>query len=103
MKDAEALLKQGDYVQASEKLWGAAAQSVKALAAKRDVELLTHTSIFQFVTKLHKENPKLELAEDFHIASSLHTNFYEDWLTPVMVRIGAKRIKAFVEKIAKLE
>lgn len=103
LKDAESLLAKHDYVQASEKLWGAAAQSVKSLAAKRGVQLLTHTSIFQFVTKLHKEHPGLGLAEDFHIASSLHTNFYEDWLTPEMVRVGADRVKAFVEKISKLE
>lgn len=103
LRDADALLVKGDYVQASEKFWGAAAQSVKTIAAKRGVQLLTHTNIFQFVTKLHKEHPRLALAEDFHIASSLHTNFYEDWLTPEMVRIGAKRVKAFVEKISKLE
>jgi len=103
LKEAEDLLAKGDYVQASEKFWGAAAQSVKAVAARRDVELLTHTSIFEFVSKLHKKHPELKLAEDFHIASSLHTNFYEDWLPAEMVKVGAARVKALVEKLMNLK
>lgn len=35
LKDAKALLDKQDYVQASEKLWGAAAQVIKAIALKR--------------------------------------------------------------------
>jgi hypothetical protein len=34
LKEAEALLEEGDYVQASEKFWGVAAGIVKAVAAK---------------------------------------------------------------------
>ena len=39
LREAEELLTRGDYVQASEKAWGAAAQMVKAIAAKRGKEL----------------------------------------------------------------
>jgi len=35
LKDAKTLLEKRDYVQASEKLWGAAAQIVKAIALAR--------------------------------------------------------------------
>jgi hypothetical protein len=38
LKDAGGFLDKGDYVQASEKGWGAASQMVKALAARRGVE-----------------------------------------------------------------
>lgn len=34
LKDADALLQKGDYVQASEKLWGAAAEIVKPVALR---------------------------------------------------------------------
>ena len=44
MKDAEEFLAKKDYVQASEKAWGAAAQIVKALAAKEGKELRSHES-----------------------------------------------------------
>jgi hypothetical protein len=36
LREAEELLAKGDYVQASEKAWGAAAQMVKAVAAKKE-------------------------------------------------------------------
>ena len=103
LKEAEDLLAKGDYVQASEKFWGAAAQSVKVVAAKRGVELIAHRSISEFVSRLNREHPELKLAEDFHIANNLHTNFYEDWLDPDMVRVGATRVKAFVEKLMNLK
>ena len=35
LKEAEEFLEKGDYTQASEKVWGAASQIVRALAAKR--------------------------------------------------------------------
>jgi len=43
--DAEALLSKGDYVQAGEKLWGAAAEVVKVVGAKRGVKLRTHSDL----------------------------------------------------------
>ena len=42
LQEAEALLDKGDYVQASEKFWGAAAEVVKAVAVKRGIELKSH-------------------------------------------------------------
>jgi len=42
LKEAGALMEEGDYVQASEKFWGAAAEIVKAVAAGRDVEIRSH-------------------------------------------------------------
>ena len=39
LREADTLVRQGDYVQASEKFWGAAAEMVKAVAVKRGIEL----------------------------------------------------------------
>lgn len=41
-REAETFLAKSDFVQAGEKLWGAAAEMVKVVAAKRGVELRTH-------------------------------------------------------------
>jgi len=60
LKDAEELLQKGDYAQASEKLWRACAEVIKAVAAKRGKELGTH-SLGEFVTKLHNEHPDWNL------------------------------------------
>jgi len=47
LKEADDLLAKGDYVQASEKLWGAAALMVKAVAASRGVSISSHGELFQ--------------------------------------------------------
>ena len=95
-------MRKGDYVQASEKFWGAAAEIVKALAAKRGVTLRAHRSISEFVSRLDDENPDLKLALDFHVANNLRTNFYEDWLDPSMVRKGAEAVRSFISKMRRL-
>jgi len=42
LREADVLVEQGDWVQASEKFWGASAEIVKVVAAKRGIELRSH-------------------------------------------------------------
>ncbi|MBI4258169.1 MAG: hypothetical protein HY619_04365 [Thaumarchaeota archaeon] len=102
LKEAEVLLKKKDYSQASEKLWGAAAENVKALAASKNLELGTHASLWSFVEKTHNDHPELNLMHEFSYAGNLHTNFYEDWLSPGYVEEGLQIVRNFVEKMRKL-
>jgi len=55
LREAEELLARGDYVQASEKAWGAAAQMVKAVAAKKGKELKSHGDLWRFVLEVAGE------------------------------------------------
>ena len=80
LRGADDLAAKGDYAQASEKLWGAFVEIVKAVAESRGERLGTHRSIAQYLLKLDKENPKLRLHDAFAHADKLHTNFYEDHL-----------------------
>jgi len=102
LREAEALLEKGDYVQASEKFWGAAAEMVKAVAAERDVEIRSHGELHGFVTKLRKELDAPELTRLFAAAATLHQNFYEGWLTPEMVEDYGGAVKELVERLKGL-
>lgn len=102
LKEAERFLAKGDLVQASEKLWGATAEIVKAVAAERGEELGTHRSIGEFITKLHKEHPEWSLIMAFNFANSLHTNFYENYLPKEHVETGATVVREFVSKLKTL-
>lgn len=102
IREAEESLAKKNYVQASEKAWGAASQIVKAVAARRGVELRSHRDLWEFITKLNKENPDWNLLNTFHIANSFHTNFYENWLTAEAVANGVEVIRTFTEKLKKL-
>ncbi len=102
LEEAELLIEKGDYVQASEKFWGAAAQIVKAVAAKRDIELRSHGDINRFVTRLRVELNDPELMRLFASAASLHQNFYENRLTPEMVAYYGDDVNQFVGKLKGL-
>ncbi len=102
MSEAQELLGKGDYAQASEKLWVAAAEMIKAVAAKRSKMLGTHRSLGEFISELHREHPAWGLLRNFNAANSLHTNFYEDWLPPDVVLDGADAVRDLVSKLKPL-
>ena len=102
LREAEELLRKGDYVQASEKLWGAAVEAVKAVAASRGIMLGTHRSLWEFIHRMSRERPELDLINGFRAAESLHVNFYEDHLPEEVVKLTAEQVKMFIENIKKL-
>jgi hypothetical protein len=59
MNEAEDFLKKGDYVQASERAWGAAAQAVKALAAKDGREIRSHRELQEYASSIIEKDAEL--------------------------------------------
>ena len=102
LKEAEELLAKGDYIQASEKAWGASAQIVKAVAAKEGRELRSHGELHKFVVELRNRLNDSEISTLWSSATSLHQNFYENWLPEDMVKDLIENVKKFVEKLRKL-
>ncbi len=96
LREAEELLARGDYVQASEKAWGAAAQMVKAVAAKKGKELRSHGDLWRFVLEVAGEND--ELRRLWHVANTLHQNFYEGWIPPEGVRRAVEDVKKLLDE-----
>ena len=112
LNEAEELIKKKDYVQAqpfkkaltekaSLKLWGAAAEMVKVVAAKRGVEIKSHRELYKFVAKLRTELGDPELSRLFGLAGVLHQNFYENWLPPATVVDHAEAVKELVAKLKR--
>jgi len=100
LREAEELSAKGDYVQASEKAWGAAAQIVKAVAAKKGKELRSHGDLWRFVLEVAGEND--ELSRLWHVTNTLHQNFYGGWIPPEGVRRAVEDVKRFVGKMREL-
>ncbi len=90
----------GDVRQASEKGWGAAAQSVKAIAEGRDWEHRNHAALFRAAAQLAAETGDDDIHRWFHTASSLHVNFYEDWLEAAAVRVGLQDVERLVRRLS---
>jgi hypothetical protein len=89
---AEDALSKDDLLQASEKAWGAAAHMVRAVAARRRWRHAGHRELFQVVNRLVEETGDRELVRLFHVANSLHSNFYENWMPPELVKHGLGRV-----------
>lgn len=99
LREAEEFLRKGDGVQAGEKAWGAAAQTVKVVAAKRGKELRSHSMLWEFVEELSTELNDEELLTLWHVANSLHVNFYESWAPLHAVERGVRDVEKFIEKL----
>jgi uncharacterized protein (UPF0332 family) len=80
IREAEELLAEKDYVKACEKAWGAAAQIVKALAAREGRKLGSHAALWKYVDELAERLGDAELRRLWRTANALHQNFYENWM-----------------------
>ena len=88
-------LADGDYRQVAEKSWGAFTQTVKAIAADRQVYLSSHISIMRVVGELSAlagqadPDAAASLNQAITAAHSLHTHFYENDLPDAVVTQSA--------------
>ena len=102
LREAEELLKKGDGIRASEKGWGAAAQIVKAAAAREGKVLRTHGELWKYVSGLRERRKDEEIGVLWDRANSLHINFYENRLPLKEVEIRIRDVRKFVEKVKAL-
>ena len=99
LAEAKELLKKGDLVQASEKFWGAAALTVKMLAAKRGQTLEQHGALWAFVSRVARATGDKAIISSFSEANSLHKNFYENELTREVVEKMAEDVEQLIVKL----
>ena len=92
----------GDLRQASEKLWGAAAQALKSLAERRDWRHGSHAHFFRIMARLESETEDAGLMLQFDAANQLHINFYENWLDEEQIRRRAEHVHRFVDHLARI-
>ena len=102
LRQAESEFAQGDRLQASEKGWGAAAHGVKAVAQRRGWRHDEHRYLFEAIDKIYSETGDREVLVLFQIASSLRTNFIEDWQTDNQVQKGIERVEVLLKKLEPL-
>ena len=99
LEEGQEALGLGELLQASEKLWGAAAHMVKSAAERRGWPHSSHRELFRAVNQFAQESGDAEIRNLFQVANSLHTNFYENWMTEEYVQDGVPQIEEFVRKL----
>ena len=87
LEDAEREFDAGDELQGCEKLWGAACQSLMAVAKQRRWRSGKSNNRADVVERLAAELQEPSLEGDFTAAEKLHANFYHDFMEePELIR-----------------
>ena len=87
LEKADRHFAEGDQIQASEKLWGAAAQAIMAVSLERGWPHTSHPAMKRAAERLAEEHGDPQIADKFAVAEKYHRDFYhlfmedEEWIT----------------------
>ena len=98
----EELFVQGDTMQASEKLWNAAAQALKSVAALRGWNHKSHSLLGDIAMQLHLEYGRPELSDQFDGLEAAHNNYYEHRWTADRVELRLNTARRFVSQLEEI-
>ena len=102
LQQADVELMAGDFRQAAEKAWGAAAQMTKAVCMRRGWSHQSHAALRRANKRLAEELDDKEIRLLFNAAQNLHKNFYEDFYNEAEVSQGIRDVEELVEKMRPL-
>jgi hypothetical protein len=100
--NAQEFLRQQEFTKASEFIWGAMAQAIKAVAASKGFELRQYRELWDYARELARELNDPSMFQDFRQANSLHSNFYEAGLPAEEVIDSVETVGATVGKLLSL-
>ena len=86
----------GDVLQASEKLWGAAAHAITAVAKQRGLEHGTHRTMINSARQIADEVEDERLRSGVLAAQHFHSNFYNGTMEPEDVEYGRPLVHRYV-------
>ncbi len=90
---------EGDILQGAEKLWGAAAHAVMAIAQQRDWPHTSHQSLKNAVIRVANEREDPLLETSFLAAEKFHRHFYHDSMEDWERAADRPIVKRFVERM----
>ncbi len=92
----------GDKLQGSEKLWGASAHAVMAVALQRGWPCGNHYAIKAAVDQLAEELDDRTLIGNFLVAEQFHANFYHDFMEDGDIQRASPFVVGFVDRVLNL-
>ncbi len=100
--NAELAIAAGEYRKASELLWGAVTQQLKALAFVYDVEIRSHMDFYNFTRQLGEEIGDKNFYNTFKDLNSLHRNFYDETFPEDDLPRYYEKVVQYINKIQSL-
>ena len=102
LADAEGEFATGDHMQASEKMWGAAAHAIMAVAQQRGWRYGGHRRMIEAARRVADEQGDRELHSGLDAARRLHSNFYHDYIKEDELETTTAITRRFVQKMLAL-
>lgn len=99
MRQAQEELEQGDWSQASEKAWGAAAEALKSVAAQRRWNHKSHGLLRDMATQLYMEFGNRRIIELYGILENVHVNYYEHRFDGDEVQYQIDNCREFLDEL----
>ena len=93
---------EGDVLQGSEKLWGAAAHAVMAVSQHRGWKYGSHYNLQENVKRIADERGDRVLYSDFGVAGKFHGNFYHEFMNDFEIEGERPVVHHFVGEILSL-
>lgn len=97
LEHAAEMIAQGDRLQASEKIWGAAAHRLKEIAKERGWPNRSHADGWAIIRYMANQSGKPQIADIFGLADTTHQNFYEDQIPLEELSARLDRIHVLLE------
>ena len=102
LRQAQEELDIGDFIQASEKAWGAAAHAVKSVAEKWSWYHQGHYRLNAAVDFITYYRGREDLGNLFLAPTVMHFNYYEHELAEDKLQTAINSTKTFVEEMEKI-
>ena len=92
----------GDELQGSEKLWGAASHVVMALALQRGWPINKHSDLKRAVNDLSLETGDQALKFRFSVAEKFHANYYHGFMDDFQIVDDRSMVEEFVTQLLEV-
>ena len=102
LDDSDREFADGDVLQASEKLWGAASHAVIAVAESRNWNHGSHRALKNAVIRLDAERGDLVIRLGFIAAEKFHINFYYNTMDDSDIAEDRPLVHEFVRQVTAL-
>ncbi len=102
LSNADFFISKGEFRKASEMLWGAVTQLLKAIASIKGFKIRSHKQFWDFVMELAKELKDPSLFFDFHVMEKLHENFYDEKIPKQYFDLYYNKSLEYINKLKKI-
>ena len=102
LAQSDAEFAEGDRLQASEKLWGAATHAIMAAAQQRGWRHGSHRALKEAAEQLSDDHNDPLIEYGFLAAEKFHRNFYHDNMEDFELDLDRPKVHDFVHRVLAL-